>query len=289
MTQTITLGGKTFTVRQTKSGLLWEAIYAEMELQNPMSVRQTFYRVESGGHVEKTESGYDRVQRQMLVMRRRGAIPYGWVTDGTRWVHKRRSYSNMGSALLDWQRNYRRALWNEQPEYVEIWVEKDALAGVLTAVTEPYDVPLYVARGFSSETYLYECAEYLKAIDKPIFIYHFGDHDPSGRKAAKHIARRLREFGAEFTYVEAAVTPEQIATMNLPTRPTKKSTHAKGWQGDSVELDAIPPNTLRQMVRDVIEQHIDQSALDYVRRIEETERERFIELADHFETSLEIE
>src|SRR2546422_102363 len=72
MTQTITLGGKTFTVRQKKSALLWQVIWTEMELQHPMTVRQTFYRVESSGHVEKTESGYDRVQRQLLNMRRAG-------------------------------------------------------------------------------------------------------------------------------------------------------------------------------------------------------------------------
>lgn len=285
---TLTLGDRQFEVRQRRSALLWAAIWREMELQNPMTVRQTFYRVESAGDVEKTEAGYRRVQQQILKMRRAGAIPYDWITDGTRWVHHSPSYDSMGDALDHWQRSYRRALWNEQPVCVEVWVEKDALAGVLRQVSDPYDVMLYVARGFSSETYVYECAQYLKSIDKPIFIYHFGDYDPSGRAAAKDIEKKLRGFGASFTYIEAAVTPQQIGQLHLPTRPTKTegNAHAKDWiaegKGGSVELDAIPPNTLRQMVRDCIERHIDPYALAYVRAIEEQERARFAEMALQF-------
>jgi hypothetical protein len=90
-------------------------------------------------------------------------------------------------------------------------------------------------------------------VHKLAYVYHFGDFDPSGRAAALDIKRKLREFGALFNFVEAAVTPEQIAAMRLPTRPTKRSdTRAKRWfaagKGNSVDLDAIPPNDLRALV-----------------------------------------
>ena len=66
------------------------------------------------------------------------------------------------------------------PVYVEVWCEKDALAGVLMEETEVYDVPLMVARGYSSISFLHSAAMAIKAIGKPAYIFHFGDLDPSG-------------------------------------------------------------------------------------------------------------
>ena len=85
--------------------------------------------------------------------------------------------------------------------------------------TNPYDVPLMVAKGFSSETYLYEAAEAIADKDKPAYIYAFFDHDPSGKHSAKHIERKLREFapGAEIHFELVAVTEEQIEQWELPT------------------------------------------------------------------------
>lgn len=285
---------------KNKTRELWKAIRGEFERQQPpMTVRQVFYRMESGGHVEKSEAGYRRVQRCLLNMRRADAIPYHWIADNTRWVRKQASYSSMAEALTAWQSNYRRALWFDQPAYVEIWLEKDALAGVFYDITNEYDVPLYVTRGYSSETFLYEAAQSLKDIDKPIYIYHFGDFDPSGRDAARHIAVSLKEFGAVFTFVESAVTYQQIADFNLTTRPTKKTdSKSKKWREriialgydpdappPSVELDAIEPSELRRMVRQCIEQHIDTYALDITRKIESEERARIIDLTRDFRTS----
>lgn len=272
-----------------KTAHLWKNIRWEFEQQRfeSMTVRQMFYRMSTGSFVEKTEEGYRRVQRCLLQMRRAQAIPYRLLTDGTRYVHKKESFSGMEHAMNSWQVNYRRSLWDTQPVYIELWVEKDALAGIFRPITEEFDVPLYVARGFASETYIQTAAEQIKEIGKLTYVYHFGDYDPSGRGAAEHIARQMREFGAQFEFIEAAVTEQQIFEMQLPTRPTKDSdSRTPKWKaagkGDSVELDAIPPQELRRMVRAVIEQHIDHEQLAIVRTIEQQERQRFAELANGF-------
>ena len=138
-------------------------------------------------------------------------------------------------------------------------------------------MPLLVARGCSSETYLYETAQALAAREKTAYIYHFGDHDPTGVVAATHIERKLREFApdTEIHFQRAAVTPEQISAWNLPTRPTKRegNRHAKGFEGDSCELDAIPPLKLRELVRGCIEQHVDMHRLDVLKEAEKSERD----------------
>ena len=241
----------------------------------PASIRQLYYQAEVAGLVPKTDAGYRAVQHDILVLRQQGDIEYHWISDSTRWMRKSRSYRGIDHFLDLSISTYRRDLWHHAPVYVEIWIEKDALAGTVMSETNAYDVPLMVAKGFSSETYLYEAAEAIADKDKPD-IYAFFDHDPSGKHSAKHIERRLREFapGAEIHFELVAVTEEQIEQWELPTRETKRegNRHAKNFEGDSCELDSIPPDRLRDLVRECIMRHIDRDHFATVQAAEESER-----------------
>ena len=135
------------------------------DVGTPVTVRQMFYRLVSIGQIQKEEAAYKMVARQLLKMRRKGLIPYDWIADGTRWMRKPKTHSSVDSMLRAGAESYRRSVWLDQPHYVEIWLEKDALAGVCLPVTEEYDVPLMVTRGFSSETFLYAASEEMKAKD----------------------------------------------------------------------------------------------------------------------------
>ena len=161
--------------------------------------------------------------------------------------------------------------------YAEVWLEKDALAGVLMPVTSRYDIPLMVSRGYASLSYLYEAASYMRELAKPVVILHFGDHDPSGRDAADKIEQTLREFApeVEIEFCRMAVTAEQIEAWALPTRPTKTTdSRTKTWDGgDSVELDAIEANTLRSLLEDEIEAILPDDWLSGVKAAEKSERE----------------
>ena len=237
-----------------------------------MTLRGLFYQLVSEGLIPKTENEYEKVGRYLLKLRRAGVVPYDWIADSTRWMRKPRTYDSLEDALAETARTYRRALWNDQDAYVEIWCEKDTLVGLLVEETAAWDVPLMVVRGFSSETYLHEAGEHIRGVDKPAHLYLLTDHDPSGRASARDVARKLRDFlpGFPCTVERVAVTEEQIARWNLPTRPTKTTdSRSKGFAGESVELDAIPPATLRALVRACIERHIDPEAL---KRTLETER-----------------
>src|ERR1700733_4939376 len=267
------------TRRATKMDMLARrsAVARLVEHFQPCGVRQMFYQAEVGGLVEKEESGYDKVQRAIVWLRQEHYMPFGYITDATRWMRKPASFSNIEDALRNTVDCYRRAIWRDASVYVEFWMEKDALAGTLYPVTSEFDVPLMVARGYSSLTFLYSAAEAIIANGKPAYIYHLGDWDPSGQDAADHIERKLREYapGCEIHFQKLAVTPQQISEWTLPTRPTKrKDSRAKKWTGgDSVELDAIPPDTLRQIVRGAIEQHINQDQVAAIEAAEQSERE----------------
>jgi hypothetical protein len=268
-----------------KSLLIWLAVLRAIDEQRPpMTVRGLFYALEISGLVPKTEAGYRQVERQVVEMRRLGLLPYDFITDGTRSVRRAPTYTCLRECLDGVAKYYRRAIWEDQPEYVEIWLEKDAIAGVLFEVTYKWDVPLCVCRGYPSETFLYDAAERLIEQDKPVFIYYIGDLDPTGWNISEVIQRRLREFGADFFFERIAVTPEQVELWQLPTRPAKpKDTRAKNWKLPCVEVDAIPANKLRELCEEAILRHLDWEAYSATKEAEKAERKRLAEITKQFE------
>ncbi len=261
-----------------------EAIYDALMEDAPMTVRQVFYRLVSTGVIGKTEGEYkSTVVRLLTRMRLSGEIPFSWIADNTRWMRKPRTWSSLESMLQRTAEAYRRDVWDNQDVYVEVWTEKDAIAGILSQVTMEWDVPLMVVRGFSSITFLHSAAESIAATGKPAYLYYFGDYDPSGLVIPQKVEQRLREFApyADIEFVRVAVNEEQIASMNLPTRPTKKTdSRAKNFIGESVEVDAIPPKVLRGIVEECITQHVDDSAYSVLLAAEESEKASLMNLID---------
>jgi hypothetical protein len=265
--------------RRTKAEIaaIKAAILEILTESHPQTVRQVFYALTVRGAVGKLESEYHQtVIRLLTQMREVGAIPFEWVADNTRWMRKPSSFTGLDQCLDTTAAFYRRNLWATASVYVEIWCEKDALAGVLLEETQVYDVPLMVARGYSSISFLHNAARSIRAKSKPAYIYHFGDLDPSGQDAARDIEAKLKRYAAdaEIHFQRVAVTRQQVEEWNLPTRPTKiTDPRAKKFDGTSVELDAIPAAQLRELVKECIERHVDQQQLEILRTTEASERE----------------
>jgi hypothetical protein len=258
------------------------AIYEALNEDHPMTVRQLFYRLVSQAVIAKTEAEYKQtVVRLLSLMRREGVVPFGWVADSTRWMRKPKTFTGLEDMLEESQRTYRRDIWEDQDAYVEIWLEKDALAGVLYPITQRYHVPLMVTRGYPSLSYLYEAADAIQDQGKPAYLYYFGDYDPSGLDITRVVEKGIREFApeAEIHFERLAVTERQIRLYDLPTRPTKTTdSRSKGFVGESVEVDAIPPATLREMVEECIVEHLDVRQLEATKETERLERETLLSI-----------
>ncbi len=248
----------------------------------PATVRQVFYQAVVRGLVPKCEThGYRPVQRRLLALREELIIPYGWITDNARMVRGLARYSDPGEFIKEVGMRYRRDYWAESADMVEVWIEKDALAGVLyPTVVKEYGLDLYVTRGFSSVTYLQEAAESIAKDGRPTFVYLFTDFDPSGLSIAETVERELieRAFPVKVEVERLAVTREQIDAYQLPTRPTKTTDARAGafmaaHGTGSVELDAIPPDTLRDLAKEKIEWHIDPWQLGQLKTAEREERQ----------------
>jgi hypothetical protein len=185
--------------RATKEQVLGrrQQLYNIVAEQRPMTVRQVFYQATVQNLVEKTEAGYTKVQTDLVQMRRDGMLPYHWLADSTRWQRRPKTFNSVEDALNETARLYRRSLWADAAAYVEIWLEKDALSGVVFPVTSKYDVPLMVARGYASLSFLHTASEQINELEVPAYIYHHesaplrSPHGPEGQGACQGIHRKV--------------------------------------------------------------------------------------------------
>ncbi len=254
-------------------------IVSEIE---PATVRQVFYQAVVRGLVPKDEArGYKLVQRRLVKLRECGEIPYGWITDNVRIVRAYSRYKGPDDYAQVAAEFYRRDYWADSPVNVEVWLEKDALAGVLVpTVVEECGLDLHITRGYASVSYLQSAADFIRRDGRPTHVYLLTDFDPSGLGIADTVAAELvrRSRPVEVLVERLAVNREQIDEWDLPTRPTKatdsraaKFTREHGT--GSVELDAIPPATLRELVRGSIEEHMDPERLRVMKLAEREERD----------------
>jgi hypothetical protein len=242
-----------------------------------MTVRQVYYQLVTLGVIEKTEQEYKgTVCRLLAEMRRDGTLPYHKIADNTRWMRKPDTFSGLEEMLSLTHQTYRRAIWDSQDAYVEIWLEKEALAGVLVDVTAKWDVPLMVTRGYPSLSYVHSAAQAIEAQGKPAYLYYFGDRDPSGVDIDRFVEQSIHEMApdVDLHFERVAVTEAQLEELSLPTRPTKKTdSRSKGLKGESVEVDAIDPDTLCEICDACITRHIDQAAYYRMQEVEDAERD----------------
>jgi hypothetical protein len=233
--------------RRTRAEIeaLDDALREILDQFRPVTVRQVFYQAVNRALVPKS---YRVVQRRLVTLRESGSIPHGDIVDGTRYVHGHRRYHDLHEFTTYAAGLYRKDYWATSPVNVEIWLEKDALKGVLIpTVVNECGLGLHVTRGFASITYLQEAAEDIVLDGRPTYVYVLTDFDPSGVSIAEKVEEELKTRAPESEIIvqRLAVDREQIGQWNLPTRPTKASdTRAAKFRRvhgtDSVELDAIP-------------------------------------------------
>jgi len=270
--------------RRTKAEIeaLDEALVRIIQRYRPVTVRQVFYQAVNRSIVPKDETrGYRVVQRRLVALRDSGLIPHGYIVDGTRFVTGYTRYDDLEEFTEYAAGLYRKDYWADADVRLEVWLEKDALKGVLVpTVVNECGLGLHVTRGFASITYLQDAAEEIEADGRPTFVYVLTDFDPSGVVIADKVEEELqaRAPDSEITVRRLAVDREQIERWELPTRPTKTSdTRASKFRRihgtDSVELDAIPPDALRNLVKDAIDSHMDPWQLEQFKMVEREERE----------------
>jgi len=241
-----------------------------------LTLRQIFYRLVSAGVISNTENEYKRLSRVLVQARFQGQIPFSAIEDRSRrfigrdyrYVDTKDYFESILDYFLHCDVHYNVPFWLDQPEYVEVWLEKEALSTVFHEITKNFKIVLAPCRGYSSLTYLYEAARRLVSLrDRAIWILYFGDFDPSGLDIERDIQQRLTKLGVHANVRRIAITKEQIARYDIPPIPTKKSDlrtakHIAQHGDIAVELDALDPAILQNLIRQAIWEHLDSSLLE---------------------------
>ena len=255
--------------------------------EKPTTVRAVMYRVVSAGWLPNTsDKSYDRIQRLLGNLRKKGVIPYDWLVDNIRVTEKPSSWSGLADFADTVRDAYRKDLWASLPVYVEVIVEKDTVAGVVGAVTDEFDVALSALRGYKSHSFAWSIAQRWNEIDKPIHALYIGDHDPSGYDLERDIIAALEEHcPTGFNWKRIAVVPADFDNFKvIPLEPkpgdTRSARFIETHGRRCAEVEAIPADALRNRLRQAIEAFIPADQWQRLQREESQELESWNHFMD---------
>lgn len=264
-----------------KSLALIEAGTAILESIQPASVRAVAYQLFNRkliASMDKNET--DKVSRALTAGRERGLIPWEWIVDETREIKGWNVWRNPAEYADAVMSSYSRDWWSEQPQRLLVVSEKATVRGMLRPVLTDYRAEFLVLHGFGSATTTHMLAELSTADPRPLTLLYVGDFDPSGRwMSDEDIPERLRRYGGQAELVRLAVTPQQVAAPEFFFSAHDKAKDARyRWfvetHGETCcELDALDPNTLRDLVEGAITDRIDWDRWHEARADESGERE----------------
>jgi len=248
-----------------------------------LTLRQLYYQFVVRALIPNTEKSYTRLGNIISDARRAGLIDWDAIVDRTRYLRKLSSWDKPQSILESARDSYHRDLWANQDRRIEVWIEKDALVGVIEDICQENDVPFFSCRGYVSDSEMWAGAMRTLKWDKKrqgLLILHLGDHDPSGIDMTRDIENRLKLFSYEETELEIkriALTMEQIEELNPPPNPAKVTDsryegYAAEYGMESWELDALEPRYIVDLIKENILDERDEDKWQEL--IDEQEAER---------------
>ncbi len=256
-----------------------------------LTLRQLFYQFVARALVPNTERSYDRIGRIVGDARLNGFMDWDAIEDRTRNLSALPYWATPADIVDAAAESYRTDVWGTQPHYVEVWIEKEALAGVFQRVCEKWAVPFFSCRGYVSLSELHVAAQRISQQVEDghqAVILHFGDHDPSGMDMTRNIRDRMVTFECEVEVERLALNMDQVEKYQPPPNPTKMNDsradeYVIKYGGESWELDALEPAHLAELVENRVLELLDTDAWEAANDGQEEERQQLQKLADQWE------
>lgn len=237
-----------------------------------LTLRQLYYVFVTQNELPNLNRAYKMLGEAISDGRLAGLIDWEAIEDRVRVPINPPEFNGLEDLVQAALQSYRLPRWADQENYVELWVEKDALAGVLRPLAMEYHITLMVNRGYSSQSAMYEAGKrFIREgnADKECHLLYLGDMDPSGEDMVRDIQDRLERFGADVHVVKVALTLDQIETYKPPPNPAKlsdsrASAYISRHGSFSWEVDALKPEVLHTVIRGNVEDLLD---LEKYRRV----------------------
>lgn len=272
---------KEFNFRSTTLAVIVRANKIVEEYQADgydLTLRQLYYQFVARDIIPNSQSEYNKLGTAVNNGRLAGLIDWDAIKDRTRQMHQNYHEISPEKAIEYTADCYALDTRLTQDVYIEAWVEKEALAGVVERACRKIDIPWFACRGYVSQTAMYEAAMRCrrKHRDK-VVILHLGDHDPSGVDMTRDNRERMELFGVDLTVERIALNMDQIEEYGPPPNPAKLTDsrcadYIEKFGDESWELDALDPHTLNALICDAAEKHTDQDAQDLLIEQQETEK-----------------
>lgn len=256
-----------------------------------LTLRQLYYQFVSRGLLDNRDRNYKNLGNWISDARLAGLIDWDSIEDRGRNLRANNHWDDPED-LVKWAADgYGFNTWRNQPERVEVWVEKEALAGVIQIPSDKWDVPWFCCKGYVSQSELWRAAQrflsHYRFSGQETTIIYLGDHDPSGMDIDRAIRDSMKVFGLYNVSIERiALHMSQIEQYSPPPNPTKL-TDARAKQYvpkygyESWELDALEPRVLTDLINKAIEAHCDTEMLETAREQQDDERDQIRGLVEH--------
>lgn len=272
-----------------------QSIVTEYQRQGfSLTLRQLYYQFVSRDIIANKQTEYKRLGSIINDARLAGLIDWSAIEDRTRNLRQVSTWSSPNSIIDSAASGYKIDLWETQDNYVEVWIEKDALVGVIEPTCNEWRVPFFACRGYSSQSEQWEAGQRLSSRindGKKVTVIHLGDHDPSGIDMTRDNEERLRMFinahtddGDMFSVERVALNMDQVRKYKPPPNPAKMTDSRFGGYAalhgnKSWELDALEPKVIAKLIEDLIVENVDADQWADDLAVEERQRDKLYELA----------
>jgi hypothetical protein len=233
-----------------------------------LTLRQLYYQFVSRDLIANKQTEYKRLGSIVNDGRLAGLIDWDCIEDRTRDLKSRPSWENPGEIIETAARSFKLDRWENQTYQPEVWIEKEALTGVISGICRKLDVPYFACKGYVSQSEMWVAADRILYRPQTTIIIHLGDHDPSGIDMTRDIIDRLNIFEATDCKVKRiALTMDQISHHRPPPNPAKLTDsrckeYMSKYGSSSWELDALEPRVLTALIKDTVLRYRDEDAFN---------------------------
>ena len=285
---------KDFNFRQKTLGIINKAneIIKEYRAEGyDLTLRQLYYQFVARDIIPNKQAEYKKLGSIVNDGRLAGLIDWNSIVDRTRKHEQNGHWNSPAEIIATAAKSYAIDSRADQDDYLEVWVEKDALVGVIERACEPLDVGYFSCRGYVSQSAMWRAGG--RFIDEELrncILLHLGDHDPSGINMTEDIQKRLDMFGADVDVVRIALNMEQVEEYQPPPNPVKQTDSRSGDYEDKFgdecwELDALDPRVITELIEGHIEERTDEIKRDGLITKQEKDRKKLQKISDNWKSN----
>lgn len=262
-----------------------------------LTLRQLYYQFVARGYLENKQQNYKRLGGIVSDARLAGLLDWSAIEDRTRNIEKPPAWASPAEIVEAVAAQYQEDLWEDQRYRPEVWIEKEALVGVIVPVCERYRLPYFACRGYASQSAQYGASKrFLRNLDakqEPV-ILHLGDHDPSGIDMTRENGAKVELLvGASVEVRRLALNMDQVRQYNPPPNPAKDTDarfegYRQKFGDESWELDALEPTVIDKLIEDQVLGMIDKKKWTVALKREKANKEKLGAVSDQWDEVAEF-